>query len=76
MAHDSAPALQKKCEAIDAMNRIEFSLEEYRSDWGQWHGVEPIMDDVSLLTRIHDCESARGFDPPGSYGGLRAAQFG
>ena len=52
------------------MNRIEFSVEEYRPGWAQWHGVVPIMDGVSLLTRIHDYESARGLDPPGSYGGL------
>jgi hypothetical protein len=52
------------------MNRIEFSVEEYRPDWGGWRGVVPIVDGVSLLTRIHDYEAAEGFDLPGSYAGL------
>jgi hypothetical protein len=52
------------------MNCIEFSVEEYRPDWGRWRGVVPIVDGVSLLTRIDNYEVAEGFDLPGSYAGL------
>ena len=52
------------------MNRIEFSLEEYRPDWGRWSGVVPVVDGVSLVICIHDYETAQGFDLPGSYAGL------
>jgi hypothetical protein len=62
--------VQERCEAIDAMNRIEFSVEQYRPDWGGWRGVVPMVDGVSLITRIQNYEAAQGFDLPGSYGGL------
>ena len=52
------------------MNRIEFSLKEYRPDWGKWHGVVPLVDGVSLVTHVRDYEAAQGFDLPGCYGGI------
>jgi hypothetical protein len=49
---------------------MEFSVKEYEPDWGQWHGVVPIVDGVSLLTRIRDYETANLFDIAGSYAGI------
>lgn len=55
---------------MEAMSRIEFSVKDYRPDWGRWHGVVPMVDGVSLVTRVRDYEAARGFDLPGCYGGI------
>ena len=55
---------------MDAMNGIEFSVKDYRPDWGKWHGVVPMVDGISLVTRVRDYEAARGFDLPGCYGGI------
>lgn len=61
----------EQCDTDEAMNRVEFTLEEYEPDWGQWQGVVPIVDGVSLIDRIRDYETQCGFDLPGSYGGLQ-----
>jgi hypothetical protein len=61
---------------MDAMNRIEFNVKEYRPDWGKWHGVVLVVDGVSLVTRVRDYEVAQGFELAGSYGGIEPISDG
>jgi len=52
------------------MNRIQFRVEEYRPDWGQWDGVVPLVDNFSLLELITDFESSKGWELAGGYAGI------
>jgi hypothetical protein len=49
------------------MNRIRFDVEPIS---GGVHCVTPVVDDVSLVTLVGAYETARGWSPAGSYGGL------
>jgi len=55
------------------MNRIGFSFEQYHDPWGNWEGVVPLVDGVSLLKLIADFELAKDWDVPGQYAGIAPA---
>ena len=58
------------CNLVAAMNRVRFSFEAYRPDWGHWRGVVPLVDGVSLLKLITDFELSKGWEPAGTYAGI------
>jgi hypothetical protein len=55
---------------FETMNHVRFDIVQYRPDWGQWQGILPLVDGVSLVKLVYEFESLKGWKPAGGYAGI------